>query len=60
MKTHIDEHKAAVQHAKCDDLAVAEHVWAKKHQMDFQSASILAHEMAFTGVLVYQEEFHLQ
>ena len=44
LKTRIDEHKTAVKHAKCDVSAVAEHVWMKKHDVDFQSVSVLAHE----------------
>ena len=44
LKTRIDEHKAAVKHAKSDISAVAEHVWLREHQVDFQSVSILAHE----------------
>ena len=42
--TRIKEHKAAVKHAKTEESAVAEHVWVDKHQMDFQSVSILARE----------------
>ena len=44
LKTRIDEHKAAIRFAKTDVSAVAEHVWVHKHQIDFQSVSILAHE----------------
>ena len=44
LKTRIDEHKAAVKYGKSDVSAVAEHVWADKHDVDFQSVSILAWE----------------
>ena len=44
LKTRIDEHKAAVKHVKSDVSAVAEHVWVDKHDVDFQSVSILAWE----------------
>ena len=40
----IQEHKSAVKHAKMEESAVAEHVWVDKHQMDFQSVTVLAHE----------------
>ena len=42
--TRINEHKAAVKHARTEVSAVAEHVWQEKHQMDFQKTCILAHE----------------
>jgi predicted GIY-YIG superfamily endonuclease len=44
LEARIDEHKAAVKHARVDESAVAEHVWIHKDQMDFQSVSILARE----------------
>ena len=44
LKTRIDEHKAAVKHVKSEVSAVAEHVWVDKHDVDFQSVSILAWE----------------
>ena len=44
LKTRIDEHKAAVKYGKSDVSAVAEHVWADKHNVDFQSVSVLAWE----------------
>ena len=40
----IQEHKSAVKHAKMEESAVAEHVWVDKHQMDFQSVTVLARE----------------
>ena len=44
LNTRINEHKAAVKHARTEVSAVAEHVWQEKHQMDFQKTCILAHE----------------
>ena len=44
LKTRIDEHKAAVKYGKSDVSAVAEHVWVDKHDVDFQSVSVLAWE----------------
>ena len=44
LKTRIDEHKAAVKYGKSDVSAVAEHMWVDKHDVDFQSVSILAWE----------------
>ena len=40
----IQEHKSVVKHAKTEESAVAEHVWVDKHQMDFQSVTVLARE----------------
>ena len=44
LQTRIQEHKAGVKHAKMEELAVAEHVWVDKHQMDFQLVTVLACE----------------
>ena len=44
LNTWIDEHKTAVKHAKYEVSAGVEHVWIHKHQVDFQSVSILVHE----------------
>ena len=44
LKTRIDEHKAAVKYGNSDVSTVAEHVWVDKHDVDFQSVSILAWE----------------
>ena len=44
LETRIAEHKTAVKHARCDVSAVADHVWNKQHQMDFNEVSILAQE----------------
>ena len=44
LKTRIEEHKAAVKYGKSDVSAVAEHVWADKHNVDFQTVSVLAWE----------------
>ena len=44
LEKRISEHRAAVKYAKCDVSAVAEHVWEKNHQMDFDGVSVLAQE----------------
>ena len=41
---NVNEHKAAVKYGKSDVSAVAEHEWVDKHDIDFQSVSILAWE----------------
>ena len=40
----IQQHKSAVKHAKTEESAVVEHVWVDKHQIDFQSVTVLARE----------------
>ena len=37
-----NEHKAALKYGKSDVSTVAEHVWVDKHDLDFQSVSVLA------------------
>ena len=44
LKTRIDEHKRAVKFARIEESAVAEHIWVSKHQINFQSVAVLAHE----------------
>ena len=44
LATRLKEHKAAVKFTKTDVSAVAEHIWHRQHQMDFQSATILAQD----------------
>ena len=44
LKTRINEHKAAVKHARTEESAVDEHVWVSKHQVDFQAATVLEEE----------------
>ena len=44
LETRMKEHKAAVKHAKIENSAVAEHVWQKNHQIDFNNVSILVQE----------------
>ena len=40
----ISEHRADVKYAKLEASAVAEHVWKKDHQMDFNAVSVLGQE----------------
>ena len=40
----VQEHRAAVKHARIENSAVAEHVWQKNHQVDFDHVSILDQE----------------
>ena len=44
LETRLKEHKTAVKYARTEISAVAEHIWVKQHQMDFQQTSILAQE----------------
>ena len=44
LATRLKEHRAAVKFAKTDVSAVAEHIWQKQHQMDFQATTVLAQE----------------
>ena len=34
-----------MKNVKTEDSAIAEHVWVHKHQVDFQSLSVLAREL---------------
>ena len=57
LRTRIKEHKAAVKCARTEVSAVAEHVWQKKHQLDFQRTCVLTpnlHQYCFL------ESWHIQ
>ena len=57
--SRIDEHKAAVKHARTEESAVAEDVWVSKYQVDFQGARG-SQSPPTTGprVLAHQETLH--
>ena len=59
LETRLKEHKVAVKFAKTEISAVAEHVWLKKHQIDFQSTAILAKEQD-SKKCCFMESWHIQ
>ena len=59
LETRLKEHKVAVKFAKTEISAVAEHVWLKKHQIDFQSTAILAKEQD-SKKRCFTESWHIQ